>query len=109
MIDCLDLTAEEFATLERASQERVPVLVNGREVLLKPFNAEKEHVHSDCGSCPDEMMMDEVGGKACLAASRDVDEETWRVHAMRPLLWGWFGYLGSSLRTLSVGGRELGR
>jgi len=108
MINCLDLSAEEFAVLERTSRERRLVVVNGREVLLQPFNVEKEHVHSDCGSCPDDMIMDEVGGKACLTASRDVDSEIWQVHAMRPLLWGWLGYLGSSLWTLSVGGQELG-
>jgi hypothetical protein len=108
MINCLDLTAEEFAVLERASQKHILVLVNDKEVLLRPFNVEKEHVHSDCWSCPDEMMMDDVNGKGCLVASRDVDSEIWRVHTMRPLLWGWLGYLGSDLRMLSVGGELLG-
>jgi hypothetical protein len=105
----LVLRSEELDLLQQASNNRVPVSINDKKIFLQVFNLEKHHIHPSCGTCPDELCLDDTEGRACLSATREQGDSQWSVHAMTPVLWGLFGYVGTDLQSLHVNGKSLGK
>lgn len=105
----MQLNDEEMHVLERASHDQSPVSINDKEYLLRSFVAEEQHIHSNCGSCPDELHLDDIKGRARLTASRELGSVTWRVAAMEPVAWGLLGYTSSDLTSLRIGDQLIGQ
>lgn len=104
----LQVSGDEIHLLEQASNEQLPVFINDKECILQPISAEKQHVHSNCGCCPDELHLNDIQGRACLSASRELGSETWHVTAMEPVVWGLLGHTSSDLMSLRVGNQPIG-
>lgn len=103
------VTVDEMQLIEEASSAWRPIFINDVEITLQPFNAEHKHFHSNCGSCPDELHLDDTRGRPRLTASREVGESSWRVAAMEPILWSLLGHTSSDLINLRVNGVAVGR
>lgn len=103
------LTDEELRLIEEASTAGKPILINDATVLLKPFNAERQHIHPVCGSCPDELHLNDVKDRPCLSASRNVGGALWKTTAMEPIVFGLLGHTNSDLTSLQVGDTAIGR
>lgn len=105
----LQLNEDEMRLLERASSKRSLISINGKECLLQAFSAEKQHIHSNCESCPDELRIDDTQGQAQLAASREPGSTTWRVTAIEPVALGLLGHTSSDLTDLRIDGQPIGQ
>lgn len=105
----LFLSDAHMAALEQASQEHFAVTINGVEKFLAPFTLKGDCVHSSCGCCDDVVSIDDTRGRAVLAALRDEESGAWFAHAMRPVVFSLFGFVGADLFSLKVRGEELGK
>lgn len=102
------VTADEMRLIEEASKAWKSVMINDTPISLAPFDAERQHIHSNCGSCPDELHLDDVKDRPRLTASREIGGGLWRMTAMEPILFGLLGHTSSDLVSLRVGDVSLG-
>lgn len=103
------VTADEMRLIEEAIKVWKPILINGTAVSLQPFDAERQHIHSNCGSCPDELHLDDVRDRPRLTASREIGGDLWRMTAMEPIVWGLLGHTNGDLVSLKIGDTVIGR
>lgn len=102
------VTTNEMRLIEEASKAQEPILINSLVACLKPFDAERQHIHSHCGTCPDELHLGDVRDRPRLTASREIGEDSWHVAAMEPIVWGWLGHTSCDLISLRVGDTSIG-
>lgn len=105
----LFVSADEMRLIEEASRAQESILINDVAFYLRPFDAEKQHTHSNCGSCPNELHLNDVKDRPRLTASREIGEDLWSLAAMEPIAWVLLGHTSSDLVSLRVGDTLIGR